>query len=390
MHVEADTLETAINFDENENQRMISQMIKDFGKKEITPKMMEWDESQEFPVPLFKKLGELGLMGVLVPEEYGGAGFSYLEYVTVVSEIAKIDGSIGLSVAAHNSLCTGHILQFGNDEQKGKYLPKLATAEWIGAWGLTEPNTGSDAGNMKTVAKRDGDFYILNGAKNFITHGKSGDVAVVIARTGEVGDSHGMTSFIIEKGTPGFTSGKKENKLGMRASETAELIFTDCRVHKSQVMGKEGDGFVQSLKVLDGGRISIAALGLGIAQGAYEAALNYSKERHQFNKPISSFQGISFKLADMATKIEAARLLTFRAADLKNRGINVNKESAMAKLYTSEVAVDVANEAVQIFGGYGYIKDFPVEKYYRDAKLCTIGEGTSEIQKLVISRAILK
>jgi alkylation response protein AidB-like acyl-CoA dehydrogenase len=390
MQLETDTLETTINFDENENQRMISQMIKDFGKKEIVPKMMEWDESQEFPVPLFKKLGGLGLMGVLVPEEYGGAGFSYLEYVTVISEIAKIDGSIGLSVAAHNSLCTGHILQFGNEDQKGKYLPKLATAEWIGAWGLTEPNTGSDAGNMKTVAKRDGDFYVLNGAKNFITHGKSGDVAVVIARTGEVGDSHGMTSFIIEKGTPGFTSGKKENKLGMRASETAELIFTDCRVHKSQVMGKEGDGFVQSLKVLDGGRISIAALGLGIAMGAYDAALNYSKERHQFNKPISSFQGISFKLADMATKIEAARLLTFRAADLKNRGLNVNKESAMAKLYTSEVAVDVANEAVQIFGGYGYIKDFPVEKYYRDAKLCTIGEGTSEIQKLVISRAILK
>jgi alkylation response protein AidB-like acyl-CoA dehydrogenase len=390
MQLVADTIETGIAFEQTENQTMIAQMVRDFGKKEITPKMMEWDETQEFPVPLFKKLGELGLMGVLVPEEYGGSGFSYLEYVTAISEISKIDGSIGLSVAAHNSLCTGHILQFGNEEQKSKYLPKLASAQWIGAWGLTEPNTGSDAGNMRTVAIKDGDFYVLNGAKNFITHGKSGDVAVVIARTGEVGDSHGMTSFIIEKGTLGFTSGKKENKLGMRASETAELIFTDCRVHKSQVMGKEGDGFVQSLKVLDGGRISIAALGLGIAQGAYEAALNYSKERHQFNKPISAFQGISFKLADMATKIEAARLLTFRAADLKNRGINVNKESAMAKLYTSEVAVDVANEAVQIFGGYGYIKDFPVEKYYRDAKLCTIGEGTSEIQKLVISRAILK
>ena len=390
MAVLTESLETGISFEETENQQMISQMVRDFGKKEIIPKMMEWDESQEFPVPLFKKLGELGLMGVLVPQEYGGSGFSYLEYVTAISEISKIDGSIGLSVAAHNSLCTGHILQFGNEDQKQTYLPKLATAEWIGAWGLTEPNTGSDAGNMRTVAVKEGDYYVLNGAKNFITHGKSGNVAVVIARTGEVGDSHGMTSFIIERGTPGFTAGKKENKLGMRASETAEMIFTDCRVHKSQMMGNEGDGFVQSLKVLDGGRISIAALGLGIAQGAYEAALKYSKERHQFNKPISAFQGIAFKLADMATKIEAARLLTFRAADMKNRGMNVNKESAMAKLYTSEVAVDVANEAVQIFGGYGYIKDFPVEKFYRDAKLCTIGEGTSEIQKLVISRSILK
>lgn len=377
-------------FEETENQKMIAQMVRDFGDREIKPKSMEWDESQEFPVQLFKKMGGLGLMGVLVPEEYGGAGFGYLEYVTAVSEVAKLDGSIGLSVAAHNSLCTGHILQFGNDEQKRNYLPKLATAEWIGAWGLTEPNTGSDAGNMRTVAVKDGDYYVINGAKNFITHGKSGDVAVVIVRTGEVGDSHGMTSFIIEKGTPGFTAGKKENKLGMRASETAELIFTDCRVHKSQIMGKVGDGFVQSLKVLDGGRISIAALSLGIAQGAFDAALHYSKERHQFNKPISSFQGISFKLADMATKIEAAKLLTYRAADMKNKGQNVNKESAMAKLFASEVAVDVANEGVQIFGGYGYTKDFPAEKYYRDAKLCTIGEGTSEIQKLVISRAILK
>lgn len=390
MAVLTESFEAGVVFEETENQKMIAQMVRDFGKKEITPKMMDWDEAQEFPVPLFKKMGELGLMGVLVPEEYGGSGFSYLEYVTAISEIARIDGSIGLSVAAHNSLCTGHILQFANEEQKQKYLPKLATAEWIGAWGLTEPNTGSDAGNMKTVAIKDGDYYVLNGAKNFITHGKSGNVAVVIARTGEVGDSHAMTAFIIEKGTSGFTSGKKENKLGMRASETAELIFTDCRIHKSQMIGKEGDGFVQALKVLDGGRISIAALGLGIAMGAYDAALKYSKERHQFNKPISAFQGIAFKLADMATKIDAASLLTYRAADMKNRGINVNKESAMAKLYTSEVAVEVANEAVQIFGGYGYIKDFPVEKYYRDAKLCTIGEGTSEIQKLVISRAILK
>ncbi|MEY4930434.1 MAG: hypothetical protein RI909_1158 [Bacteroidota bacterium] len=383
-------LQDTLDFDITENQKMIAQMIRDFGAREIKPFMMEWDESQEFPVPLFKKLGDLGLMGVLVPHEYGGSGFGYSEYVTAISELAKIDGSIGLSMAAHNSLCTGHILQFANEEQKQKYLPKLATAEWIGAWGLTEPNTGSDAGNMRTVAVKDGDYYVINGAKNFITHGKSGDVAVVIVRTGEVGDSHGMTSFIIEKGTPGFNAGKKENKLGMRASETAELIFTDCRIHKSQMMGKEGDGFVQSLKVLDGGRISIAALSLGIAMGAFEAALKYSKERHQFNQPISAFQGISFKLADMATKIEAASLLTYRAADLKNKGKSVNKESAMAKLYASEIAVEIATEGVQIFGGYGYTKDFPAEKYYRDAKLCTIGEGTSEIQKLVISRAILK
>lgn len=380
----------AITFDESENQKMIAQMVRDFGAREIKPKMMEWDESQEFPVDLFHKMGKLGLMGVLVPEEYSGAGFGYHEYVTAIVELAKIDGSIGLSMAAHNSLCTNHILQFGNESQKATYLPKLATGQWIGAWGLTEPNTGSDAGNMRTVAVRNGDYYVINGAKNFITHGKSGNVAVVIVRTGAVGDSHGMTAFIIEKGTPGFSAGKKENKLGMRASETAELIFTDCKIHHSQMLGKEGEGFVQALKVLDGGRISIAALSLGIAQGAFEAALKYSKERHQFNRPISEFQGISFKLADMATKIEAAKLLTFRAADLKNKGLNVNRESAMAKLYASEIAVEIANDAVQIFGGYGYTKDFPAEKYYRDAKLCTIGEGTSEIQKLVISRAILK
>lgn len=382
--------EYALDFDVTENQTMIAQMVRDFGAKEIKPRMMEWDESQEFPIELFRKLGALGLMGVLVPQHYGGSGFGYLEYVTAISELSKIDGSIGLSMAAHNSLCTGHILQFANEEQKQKYLPKLATAEWIGAWGLTEPNTGSDAGNMRTVAVKDGDHYIINGAKNFITHGRSGHVAVVIVRTGQVGDSHGMTAFIVEKGTPGFSAGKKENKLGMRASETAELIFNDCRIHKSQMIGKEGDGFVQSLKVLDGGRISIAALSLGIAMGAFEAALKYSKERHQFNQPISAFQGISFKLADMATKIEAASLLTYRAADLKNKGKSVNKESAMAKLYASEVAVEIANEGVQIFGGYGYTKDFPAEKYYRDAKLCTIGEGTSEIQKMVISRSILK
>lgn len=365
-------------------------MVREFGIRKIKPRMMEWDESQEFPVDVFHQLGDLGLMGVLVPQEYGGAGFGYLEYITAIVELSKIDGSIGLSMAAHNSLCTNHILTFGNEDQKQRYLPKLASGQWIGAWGLTEPNTGSDAGNMRTVAVREGDYFVINGAKNFITHGKSGQVSVVIVRTGEVGDSHGMSAFIVEKGTPGFTSGKKENKLGMRASETAELIFSDCRIHKSQMLGAEGDGFIQAMKVLDGGRISIASLSLGIAIGAFEAALRYSKERHQFNQPISKFQGIAFKLADMATKIEAAKLLTYRAGDLKNKGIEVNKESAMAKLFASETAVEVANECVQIFGGYGYTKDFPAEKYYRDAKLCTIGEGTSEIQKLVISRAILR
>lgn len=379
-----------VSFLESENQVMISQMIRDFGTREIRPKMMEWDESQEFPIELFRKLGSLGLMGVLVPEEYGGSGFGYHEYVTAIVELSKIDGSIGLSMAAHNSLCIGHILQHASEEQKMKYLPRLASAEWIGAWGLTEPNTGSDAGNMRTVAVRDGDHYVINGAKNFITHGKSGNVAVVIARTGEVGDSRAMTAFIVERGTKGFAGGRKENKLGMRASETTEMIFTDCRVHESQVIGVEGDGFVQALKTLDGGRISIAALSLGIAQGAFDAALKYSKERHQFNQPISSFQGISFKLADMATKIEAAKWLVYRAADLKNKHMPVNRESAMAKLYASEIAVEVANDAVQIFGGYGYTKDYPAEKYYRDAKLCTIGEGTSEIQKMVISRSLLK
>lgn len=379
-----------MDFALSENQKMIADMIRKFGEEHIRPQMMEWDESQKFPVECFKKLGELGLMGVLVPTEYGGAGFGYMEYVTVITEISKICGSIGLSVAAHNSLCTGHIMTFGNEEQKKKYLPKLATAEWIGAWGLTEVNTGSDAGGMLTTAVKDGDYYVINGSKNFITHGVSGDVAVVIARTGEKGDSHGMTAFIIEKGTKGFSGGRKENKLGMRASETTELIFDNCRVHKSQVMGKEGDGFVQSLKVLDGGRISIASLALGIAKGAMEASIKYSKERQQFGKPISEFQAIAFKLADMGTEIEAAELLIFNAADKKNKGEKVTKISAMAKYYASEVAVKVSNEAVQIFGGYGYTKDFPVEKYYRDSKLCTIGEGTSEIQKLVIAREILK
>lgn len=379
-----------MNFEQSENQKMIADMIRSFAEKEIKPNMMEWDEKQIFPVELFKKLGNLGLMGVLVPEEYGGSGFGYFEYITVVSEIAKVCGSIGLSVAAHNSLCTGHILYHGSEEQKKKYLPKLATAEWIGAWGLTETGTGSDAGGMNTTAVKDGDYYVLNGSKNFITHAISGDVAVVIARTGEKGDSHGMSAFIIEKGTEGFMSGKKENKLGMRASETAELIFNNCRVHKDQLIGKEGKGFIQAMQILDGGRISIGSLGLGIAKGAYEAAVKYSKEREQFGKPISNFQAIAFKLADMATEIEAGELLLLHAADLKMKGKKLTKESAMAKYYTSEVAVSVSTEAVQIFGGYGYTKDFPVEKFFRDSKLCTIGEGTSEIQKLVISREILR
>jgi alkylation response protein AidB-like acyl-CoA dehydrogenase len=341
-------------------------------------------------VHIFKKLGELGMMGVLVPEEYGGAGLSYFEYKVVIEEIAKVCGSIGLSLAAHNSLCTGHIMAFGNGEQKRTYLPKLATAEWIGAWGLTEPSTGSDAGNMSTTATRDGDHWVLNGTKNWITHGRTGDVAVVIARTGEPRAKDNATAFVVERGTQGFSGGKKENKLGMRASETAEMIFDNCRIPDAARLGEVGAGFKQSMKILDGGRISIAALSLGIAQGAYEAALRYSQERKQFDKPISSFQGIAFKLADMATEIAAAELLILQACDRKEKGQPMTKESAMAKYYASEVAVRVANDAVQVFGGYGYTKDFPVEKYYRDAKLCTIGEGTSEIQKLVISREVLK
>ncbi|MGB0882031.1 MAG: acyl-CoA dehydrogenase family protein [Vicingaceae bacterium] len=380
-----------MDFGLTENQQMIAGMIKDFGEKNIRPDMMKWDESQEFPVEVFKKLGELGLMGCIVPEEYGGSGMTYNEYVTVVTEVSRICGSIGLSVAAHNSLCTNHILMFGNEEQKKKWLPKLATAEWIGAWGITEHNTGSDSGGMNTTAKQDADGnWILNGAKNFITHAITGNIAVVIARTGEKGAKNSMTAFAIEKGTPGFSSGKKEDKLGMRASETAELIFTDCKVPKENVLGEVGKGFHQAMKILDGGRISIASLGLGIAKGAFDAALKYSKEREQFNQPISNFQAISFKLADMATEIEAAELLIFEAADLKDRNLPVTKVSAMAKYYSSEVAVRTSTEAVQIFGGYGYTKEFPAEKFYRDSKLCTIGEGTSEIQKLVISREILK
>ncbi|TAD97687.1 MAG: acyl-CoA dehydrogenase [Bacteroidetes bacterium] len=379
-----------MDFSISEQQQLIAQMVRDFSAKHIAPFRDKWDEEQYFPVEVFKELGKLGLMGVIIPEQYGGSGFGYFEYATAIIELAIADPSIALSMAAHNSLCTNHIYLFGNESQKQNYLPKLASGEWIGAWGLTEPNTGSDAGNMRTVAVKEGDSWVINGAKNFITHGKSGNVAVVIARTGKVGDSHGMTAFVVERGTKGFSAGKKENKLGMRLSETAEMIFTDCRIPAENVLGEIGDGFIQAMKILDGGRISIASLSVGIAQGAYQAALAYSKERHQFNKPISSFQAISFKLADMATEIEAAQLLTFQAADLKNRGLKMTQEAAMAKYFASEVSCRVATEALQIFGGYGYCKDYPVEKYYRDCKLCTIGEGTSEMQKLVISRNILK
>ncbi len=379
-----------MDFSKDEITVQVAETAREFANQFIRPDMMIWDEKQEFPVDVLKGLGRLGLMGVLVPEEYGGSGLSYFEYVAVISEIAKVCGSIGLSVAAHNSLCTGHILAFGNEEQKRKYLPKLATAEFIGAWGLTEPNTGSDAGNMQCIAEKDGNEWVINGTKSWITHGKSGDVAVVICRTGEPHTRDNSTSFIVPRGTPGFSGGKKENKLGMRASETAEMIFDNCRIPDSARMGEVGDGFKQAMKVLDGGRISIAALGLGIAKGAYEASVQYAKERHQFGKPIAEFQGIAFKLADMATEIKAAELLIDQACALKIKGENVTKESAMAKYYSSEIAVKVATDAVQIFGGYGYTKDFPVEKFYRDSKLCTIGEGTSEIQKIVIAREVLK
>lgn len=373
-----------------ENLDLIRESVRNFTEQNIRPHVMEWDESQEFPRHVFKALGELGFMGVLVPEEYGGSGLGYQEYITVIEEVAKVCGSIGLSVAAHNSLGTNHILTFGNEEQKKKYLPKLASGEHIAGWGLTEANTGSDAMRMQCTAVKDGDYYVINGTKNWITHGKSADTLVVLTRTGELLDSKGISAFIIERGMVGFSAGKKENKLGMRASETAELIFDNCRVHKSQLLGNEGEGFVQAMKILDGGRISIAALSLGIAKGAYEASVKYSKERQQFGQPISSFQGISFKLADMATKIEAAELLTRKAGYLKDSHQKVTVPGAKAKLYASEICVQISTDAIQVFGGYGYTKDFPVEKFYRDSKLCTIGEGTSEIQKLVISREELK
>lgn len=379
-----------MHFQPSDLTTQVAQSARDFAQQHIKPHLMEWDESQEFPVHIFKEMGKLGMMGVLVPEAYGGAGMGYFEYNEIIQEVAKVCGSVGLSLAAHNSLCTGHILTFGNEEQKKKYLPKLATAEYIGAWGLTEPNTGSDAGNMKTVAERKGDDWVINGTKSWITHGKSGDVAVVMCRTGEPRAKNNSTAFIIERGTPGFSAGKKENKLGMRASETAEMIFDQCVIPDANRLGEVGDGFKQAMKILDGGRISIAALSLGIAKGAYEASLQYAKERHQFDQPIANFQAIGFKLADMATKIACAELLIQQACDLKMKGLPMTKESAMAKYYASEISVEISTDAIQIFGGYGYTKDFPVEKFYRDSKLCTIGEGTSEIQKLVIGREILK
>jgi len=379
-----------MNFDYSETQRLVGESAKQFALQYIAPNVRDWDETQYFPKEVLHKAGEYGFMGIIIPEMYGGAGLSYHEYITVIEEITKIDPSIGLSIAAHNSLCTNHIYEFGNEEQRQRWLPKLASGEWIGAWGITEHNTGSDAGGMATTAVQDGDHWVLNGAKNFITHGKSGEVAVVIARTGEKGDSHGMTAFVVERGTPGFTHGKKEDKLGMRASETAEMIFENCLIPQENVLGEVGDGFIQSMKILDGGRISIGALALGISKGAYEASLKYAKERTQFGKPISAFQGVSFKLADMCVEIEAAELLLHKAAFLKNEKRKMTLNSAICKLYASDSCVKIANDAIQIHGGYGYLKDFPVEKFYRDAKLCTIGEGTSEIQKVVISKNILK
>ncbi|GGE11661.1 MULTISPECIES: acyl-CoA dehydrogenase family protein [Sphingobacterium] len=378
------------NLGSKEELTLVKESARNFANTYIKPNIMTWDESQKFPIELFKNLGDHGFMGILVPEEYGGSGLSYQEYITILDEISKVCGSIGLSVAAHNSLCTNHILSFGNEDQKRRYLPKLATAEWIGAWGLTEPGSGSDAGGMNTTAVQDGDYFVLNGDKTFITHAISGDVAVVMARTGEKGDKKGISAFIIEKGTPGFTAGAKMDKLGMRASETGSLFFDNCRIHKDQLIGEIGDGFVQALKLLDGGRISIAALSLGIARGAYECALKYANEREQFQTKIFDFQAVGFTLADMATKINASELLIRQAADLKDHGKKVTKEGAMAKLFASETAVEVSNEAVQILGGYGFTKDFPAEKYFRDAKLCTIGEGTSSIQRMVIAREIKK
>jgi alkylation response protein AidB-like acyl-CoA dehydrogenase len=380
----------AIGFQYSDTQAMVAEAARDFAQQFIAPNVRVWDEQQHLPMDVLQKAGELGFMGILVPEQYGGSGLGYHEYIAIVEEISKVDPSIGLSIAAHNSLCTNHILTFGDEDQKQKWIPKLATGQWIGAWGLTEHNTGSDAGSMSTTAVKQGDHWVISGTKNFITHGASGQVAVVIARTGEKGAKNNATAFVVERGTPGFSAGKKEDKLGMRASETAEMVFDQCIVPDSNRLGAVGEGFKQSLAILDGGRISIAALSLGIGLGAFEAALKYSGERHQFGQPISAFQGISFKLADMATEIEAASLMTHKAAALKNTKQPMTQIGAMCKLYASEMCVRVATEAIQIFGGYGYTKDFPVEKFYRDAKLCTIGEGTSEIQKLVISRNILK
>ena len=381
---------TLVSTHETESLKLVADAAREYAEKHLRPFIMDWDESQHFPIDAMRAAGELGFLGVIIPTEYGGSGMNYHEYIAVIEQISIVDPSIGLSVAAHNSLCTNHIYLFGNEAQRCKWLPKLTSGEHIGAWGLTEHNTGSDAKGMSTTARKEGEEWILNGTKNFITHGKSGDIAVVIARNGEKGDNHGMTAFVIERGTPGFTAGKKENKLGMRASETAEMVFDNCRIPDENRLGEVGEGFIQSMKILDGGRISIGALSLGIAKGAYQASLKYAQERHQFGQAISKFQSVAFKLADMATEIEASELLLHKAASDKMQGKNVTKSGAMAKMYASEACVKIANEAVQIHGGYGFTKDFPVEKFYRDAKLCTIGEGTTEIQKLVISRDILK
>ncbi|MFN7931045.1 MAG: acyl-CoA dehydrogenase [Blastocatellia bacterium] len=378
-----------MDFELNEEQQQVKRMVREFAEAELKPNVMKWDEEQYFPKALWPKLGELGLTGVIFPEEYGGAGMGYVEYATVIEELSRVDGSIGLSIAAHNSLCTNHIYQYGTKEQRERFVTPLAKGEKVGAWGLTEPGSGSDASGLKTTARKKNGGWVINGAKNFITHGISGDTCVVLAFTEREMRSRGISAFIVERGTKGFLPGKKENKLGVRASETASIIFEDCYVPNENLLGERGRGFVNAMQILDGGRISIAALALGIAQGAYESALKYSKEREQFGKPIFEFQAIQFKLADMATQIEAARLLIHRAAWLKDNKKQTTKESAMAKIFASEMAVKVSEEAIQIHGGYGYTKDYPPEKHWRDAKLCTIGEGTSEVQRLVIARQLL-
>jgi alkylation response protein AidB-like acyl-CoA dehydrogenase len=378
-----------VDFEFTEDQKLLRKTVREFAEGEIAPHVMEWDESQEFPRDVMTKAGELGLMGILFPEKYGGVGLGYMEYASVVEELSRVDGSVGISIAAHNGLCSNHIYMAGNEAQHEKYLVPLAKGEWIGGWSLTEPTAGSDAGGTKSTARKDGDHWILNGAKTFTTHGTVGDCVVVFAVTDKDAGKRGISAFVIEKGTPGFRSGKKENKMGLRASDTSEVVMEDCRIPDDQLVGEPGQGFIDAMKILDGGRISIAALALGMARGAYEAALKYSQEREQFGKPISDFQAIQFMLADMATKIDAAALLVYRAAWMKDNGMNTTKESAMAKLFASEIGVEVADKALQIFGGYGYVKEFPAEKYYRDMKLCTIGEGTSEIQRIVIARQLL-
>jgi alkylation response protein AidB-like acyl-CoA dehydrogenase len=379
-----------LDFQLTDEQLQLKKSIREFSEREILPHVMKWDEEGHFPDDVIKELGKMGVMGSIFPTEYGGAGLGYVEYVIAVEELSRVDGSVGITVAAHNSLCANHIFQAGTEEQRRKYIPKLASGEWLGCWGLTEPGSGSDAGGARMSAVRKKDGWLLNGTKTFITNGHHADVIVVIAVTDKAAHTHGLSAFVLEKDTKGFRPGKKENKLGLRASDTSELIFEDCLVPESALLGKEGDGFIDAMRILDGGRISIAALGLGMAQGAYEAALHYSKQRQQFGKVISEFQAIQWKLADMATEIDAARLLTMRAASMKDAGLKTTLESSMAKLYAGEVAVKCANESVQIHGGYGFIKDYPAEKFYRDVKLCTIGEGTSEIQRLVIARQLLK